>query len=784
MNLKECRIPSRGWWAACILVLSVLSLAGCRNAAAAKAEHLQRGEQLLADHKYQEAVLEFRNAQQWDEKSGAAHWGLARAYDGLGRYSDSFLELRKTVDLDAGNLAARVKLGHYYLAPRDLRPDFVQAAERLAQEVITRDAKHVEGHILLAAVRLAQNRQDEARRLMEQAVALDPQRVASQLALARFYVKTGNAAEAETAFRKALSLDGAAAPSYLEYGKFLAQNGHYDQAEAAFQQAVKVAPQDGTANLTLAGFLFATKQTEKAEKSYQAWAQASGTPDARAALADFYAATGRLDAATQTYRQILQQTPDYAAGHLRLGEIFLQSGDLAGATAEAETLFKKGDATASGHLLRARVRLQKGDLRGAQNDLEESLKLEPASREGLYYSALAHYRIGQMEQANTYTNELEQRFPDDLAGKLMRLQLKLSHGNTQETLAAVTKLMEKIDDAAKQGTLTPQAATDFRARALTARATAYLQSNNYGAARSDFVAVREAQPNAPDAYLNLALLARREQKWAEAAGYYEKALALDGDNFDAWAGYISTAAELKTLGALQGRLDQVVAGQPDSAPLQYLKGQALAAENRVPEAEAAYQRTLSLDANYVAGYTSLGALYLNQGQDERALEQYRQILARRPDDANTYVLMGLVEDRRQRYDEAADYYRKALENNPNNPIAANNLAWIYGEYSKGSLEEAMRLAQLATQQRPDVVSYADTLGWIYHKKGMSSVAIDQLTKVVAKAGDKQMYRYHLGAAYLKAGRKPEARRELEQALRLNPNGSVTGDATRQLLAQL
>lgn len=782
-NLRECR-KLRVYLALGVLLLSAFGTAGCRNAAAAKAEHLQRGEKLLAENKHQEAMLEFRNALQWDEKSGAAHWGLARAYDALGRYAEAFNELRKTVDYDANNLDARVKLGHYYLSPKNLRPDFVQAAERLVQEVLARDANHIEGRILLAAVRLAQNRRDEARRELERAVALDPQRIASQLALARFHVKIGDNASAEAAFHKAVELNRGDAASQLEYGKFLAQTGRYDQAESAFRQALQVAPQDSAAHLTLASFLFATRQLDKAEQAYKVWAQADQTPAGRAALADFYAAIGRLPEAAQGYRQLLQQTPDFTAGRTRLGEILLQGGDAAGANEQANALFAKGEANATAYLLRARIRLQTGDLRGAQNDLEESLKLEPAAREALYYLALTHYRAGQMEQASTYTNEIEQRYPDDLSGKLMRLQIKLNNGNAADALSSVAKLLEEIDSQSKQGALTPQAAADFRARALTARATVYLQGGNYAAARTDFGAVRDAQPNAPDAYINLALLARREQKWSEAIGYYEKALALDNDNFDAWSGYIVAAGQVKNLGTVQGRLAQTLAAQQNSAPLHYLQGQAYAAENRPAEAEAAFQRALSLDSNYVAAYTSLAALYLNQNQDDRALQQYQQIIARRADDANTYVLMGLVEDRRQRFDEAAEYYRQALANAPNNAIAANNLAWIYGEYSKGSLDEAMRLAQLAVQQRPDVLSYADTLGWIYHKKGMHAAAVDQLQKVVAKAGDKPIYRYHLGVAYAKAGRKAEARRELEAALRLQPEGfNYAGDA-RQLLTQL
>ena len=46
-----------------------------------------------------------------DDGFAAAHWGLARAYEGLHREKKAFEELKKTVQLDATNLDARVKMG-------------------------------------------------------------------------------------------------------------------------------------------------------------------------------------------------------------------------------------------------------------------------------------------------------------------------------------------------------------------------------------------------------------------------------------------------------------------------------------------------------------------------------------------------------------------------------------------------------------------------------------------------------------------------------------------------
>ena len=145
----------------------------------------------------------------------------------------------------------------------------------------------------------------------------------------------------------------------------------------------------------------------------------------------------------------------------------------------------------------------------------------------------------------------------------------------------------------------------------------------------------------------------------------------------------------------------------------------------------------------------------------------------------------MIEDSRKNYDASAENYRKALAIDQNSPIAANNLAWIYAEYGKGNLDEAIRYAQGTVQRFPNVPGFADTLGWVYYKKGLYGPAVEQLQKAVAKDGNNPVYRYHLGMALAGSGDKVGARRELEQALRLGEGKNFTqAEEVQKALATL
>jgi tetratricopeptide (TPR) repeat protein len=112
-------------------------------------------------------------------------------------------------------------------------------------------------------------------------------------------------------------------------------------------------------------------------------------------------------------------------------------------------------------------------------------------------------------------------------------------------------------------------------------------------------------------------------------------------------------------------------------------------------------------------------------------------------------------------------------------VAANNLAWIYAE-DGGNLDVALGLAQTAKSRLPDSPEATDTLGWVYYKKGLASLAVPVFRENVDKAPKNPVYQYHLGLAHAKSGNKEEARKALEQALALDPKFDGSADAQRVL----
>lgn len=105
-------------------------------------------------------------------------------------------------------------------------------------------------------------------------------------------------------------------------------------------------------------------------------------------------------------------------------------------------------------------------------------------------------------------------------------------------------------------------------------------------------------------------------------------------------------------------------------------------------------------------HINLGVTYERKGEFEAAIKEYKAASRKNP---LAYLYMGNVYFEMKDYERAEEYYKRAIEEDPQNPDAHNNLAWLY--YTTGkNLEEAERLAIKAIELNPSRSSiYEDTL---------------------------------------------------------------------------
>jgi len=112
-------------------------------------------------------------------------------------------------------------------------------------------------------------------------------------------------------------------------------------------------------------------------------------------------------------------------------------------------------------------------------------------------------------------------------------------------------------------------------------------------------------------------------------------------------------------------------------------------------------------------HLNLGVAYERRGEFDSAIKEYQRAAKKLP---LALLYLGNAYFLKNQWKEAQVYYRKAIEKNPKNADAYNNLAWLY--YTRGeNLEEAEALAQKALELDPSKnATYENTLEKIREKK--------------------------------------------------------------------
>jgi TolB-like protein/class 3 adenylate cyclase/Tfp pilus assembly protein PilF len=198
----------------------------------------------------------------------------------------------------------------------------------------------------------------------------------------------------------------------------------------------------------------------------------------------------------------------------------------------------------------------------------------------------------------------------------------------------------------------------------------------------------------------------------EAAGLFEKALALDPQSADAATWLAATLAfgvtdefsddPDKDLHRAERLVAQALAASPDSALAHYVKGQVLFAQSRCGEAIPEYERAISLDRSRAPAYARLGWCKFLTGSADEAIAYFEQAIHLSPHEpsiAAWFGRMGAIYLLQSHTDEAIASLEKANSENARLAFVHAYLAAAYAlrgetERGRGELAAAQGLGKM------------------------------------------------------------------------------------------
>ncbi|MGI8724230.1 MAG: tetratricopeptide repeat protein [Methyloceanibacter sp.] len=223
--------------------------------------------------------------------------------------------------------------------------------------------------------------------------------------------------------------------------------------------------------------------------------------------------------------------------------------------------------------------------------------------------------------------------------------------------------------------------------------------------------------------------------------------------------------------------DNIKEDSPLWVSVQIQKAFALNAMERVDDAKAKLDELIAKYPKDIRPLDALGNILRSHERYEEARDYYARAIALlgapTPDNWSLYYSRGVCNERLKDWPKAEVDFKQALALAPDESLVLNYLGYSWVDQGR-NLKTALDYIRKAVKLKPDDGYYVDSLGWAYFRLGNLEGAVEQLERAVELKPDDPVINDHLGDAYWRVGRKLEAKYQWEQALTLKPeNEQVT-----------
>ena len=732
--------------------------------------YVDKGDKLYAAGKYDEAVLNYRNALKKDQNFGEAYYGLALTLAHQGKVRDAYEGMNRAAQLLSNRQDVQIRLADLclllYLGDATRPSGLYKQLTEISDALLARNSSSFDGLRIKGYLRLSEKKTPEALDFFRRANAIQPLQAEVGLQLIQILIQSKAYDEAEKIAWRVIQSGTSPGQIYDVLYTFYLRNSRPADAERVLKAKVDNNPKTAQYLTQLAAHYYAFHQPGEMNATLQ---RLRNFPNGHLLIGDFLSDTGQLDEARREFEAGAKSDPKQAALYQkRIADLLLAQGKKDEAMRVVDSLVSADPSDMSPRSVKAGLLMQSagaGKIDAAVKELTEVVKNKPND-------TLARYNLGRalMAQGN----------------------LLLASGQFQKAIRQQPRFLTpryylaEIGVDTRRFDLALRYANDILAiRPGDPRGTLLLAMAQQGLgklkeSRDTLNAIIRQQPGFIDAQLQLGLLDMKEKRLEEAGEIFQKLYQPgDKDTRPLKALVQALVARGKSGQAIQ-ILTDAVKRAPDSADIHSTLASTALRVQKTDLAIDQYQWLMSAYPNNAEFLVYMGEACYIKGDTNRAIATLQK--AHQLDPKNAQALAGLapIFEETGKTQDAMATYRQLLQLQPDNPAVLNNLALLMSN-SGGNLDEALRFAEKAVQKMPNALPIADTLGWIYLQKGMPQSAVRVFSNLIRAEPGNPTYHYHYGLSLLKTGNKQQGALELRTALVNHPSKDEETQI-RQLMA--
>lgn len=526
-------------------------------------------------------------------------------------------------------------------------------------------------------------RGEESTAIWEKALKEAPENLQIRGAVAARYEAQGKADQARATLKEGVELLGTA-PAWYALSEFERRNKHPEQAFEAIEQAIAIAPA-GNDNLNFfkADLLIDLNRLDEADTLVNTLSEASFRDLLRGRI---LLARGDAKGALATFDTGLKRWPNNAGGRYLAGLAAHQVGDFARAESEFREALRVDPAATDAAYALASVFLAQGRYKDAADSARSFVTNRGGSRyDGYLLYIRAATQLKNYEGANRTADALAAAgFPKE--ADVARVQIELVASGPDAALRRLKSGSIDLGDPASESLLRSIAerliaadrvreASDLVAASIAKhpdsaplreiQGVLLVHLGRDGEAQASFQKALEIDPNYARGKAGLAGLTAKSGDSARALAMYDEASkAAPNETGSAYAAAQLTLASGDVAGA-RIRLEEIVKRDPGHAgarnDLAWLLSQP-------PNPELDRALVYAEEAHRIDGSPeitdTLAWVYLQRGQNERAVELFQQAIELRPESQSIRYHLGIALGRQGERQRALETLRQALEAGP------------------------------------------------------------------------------------------------------------------------
>ncbi len=605
---------------------------------------------------------------------------------------------------------------------------------------------YLPAQIGVARLAALQGDSESALKTADRLVAEHPASAEAQILLADMRALRDDRAGSIAALERAVRVDERYLPARYALLTTLIDEQQFDAAAAQLEQTRKLARNDLRIHYFNAAIALGRNDLVNAREESQRVLTHYPEHVPSLILAAAIELQMQLPAAAEALaRKAMMLAPQHAGARRMLVRIYLVSNQPAKALEALQPLLTaEGESDATLLLLAGETYLANGEIRNASSYFAEASKSSPQE-------AIARTRLGQIALAT-----------GDVRTGLKLLEAVISAGGAPAHADhALIAGYVRVDDfnramqaAQRLANREPRAPLSYQLLG-----SVYLAQKDFAAARRQFLQALEVAPGYLPAVNSLAALDIADGKAADARQRYEAIVAREPNNEQAWIGLADVMAKTGAdVPQVTATLQRAVRANPESVTARLLLIAHHQRERQPALALAAAQEARAAMPGDSRVLYALAQAQSAAGQANQANDTFNRWAALEPRAKIPTMLLAENALRQNDLQSAVALYRTVVQQEPDNYVALNNLAWAAGQIGDAT---AIAYAQRAVKIAPANAAALDTLGSILLGSGEPAKAVEPLRKAVVLAPLRSDIRFNYAKALIKAGRKDVAKSELQ-----------------------